>query len=282
MPIISRRPTSPGVRGMTVNRQALTKKKPEKALTKTLFKHAGRDRFGKISVRHRGGGNKRKYRIISSLEQGPAPKATVIALEYDPNRSANLALVQYETGQKAYIIAAKEHAIDQIVFAGPDAPVEVGNRLPLSRIPRGFAIYDIAFGPNRPGAMVRSAGSSAVIMAHEDDGRFVQISLPSGEIRRVLATAYATLGSVSNPEHFAVNYGKAGRVRHMGRRPQVRGKAMNPNDHPHGGGEGSNSIGLKYPKTPWGKIALGKKTRRNKRSNVFIVRNRHQAKRRAR
>ncbi len=281
MPIIHRRPLTPGQRGMSFNRQSLSKKRPEKSLTVPLIKHAGRDRFGQISIRHRGGGSRRKYRLISSLEKGPSATATVLALEYDPNRSANIALIAYEDGTRAYILAAHELSIDQVIAAGPTAPIESGNRLPLGKIPRGYPIFDIALDPNKGGAMVKSAGTSARIMAQEDDGRFSQVELPSGEIRRVLATAYATIGTVSNPEHGSFSFGKAGRVRYLGRRPQVRGKAMNPNDHPHGGGEGSNSIGLKYPKTPWGKHALGKKTRRNKRSNVFILRSRHKGRRAA-
>ncbi|MBI2590168.1 50S ribosomal protein L2 [Candidatus Berkelbacteria bacterium] len=280
MPVIFRRPTTPGQRGMSINRQThLSKKRPEKSLTEILKKHAGRDRFGRISIRHRGGGNKRHYRIISALEKGPVTQAKILALEYDPNRSANIALIEYNEGTRAYILAAHEMKIDQIIEAGEKALLENGNRLPLGKIPRGFQIYDIALDPNRKGAMVRSAGASATIQSHEDNGRYVQIKLPSGEIRRVLAAAYASLGSVSNPEHSSVMLGKAGRVRHMGWRPQVRGKAMNTNDHPHGGGEGSNSIGLKYPKTPWGKHALGKRTRRNKRTNTFIARSRHETRR---
>ncbi len=274
MSIITRRPTTPGQRGMQVNKQDLTKKKPEKSLTTKLKKHAGRDRFGNISIRHRGGGNKRKYRIISTLEKGPVPTATIQAIEYDPNRSANIALIEYEDGTKAYVLAAAEMKVGQAIMSGPDAPLEPGNRVPVAKIPRGFSIYDVAIDPNKSGTMVRAAGTSASILATEDDGRYVHVQLPSGEVRRVLATCYASLGTVSNPEHAFVTIGKAGRVRHMGRRPQVRGKAMNPNDHPHGGGEGAQPIGLKHPKTPWGKPALGVKTRRNKRSDVFIVRRR--------
>jgi len=279
MSIITRRPTTPGQRGMQVNKQELAKKKPEKSLTKKLKKHAGRDRFGTISIRHRGGGNKRKYRVISTLEKVPAPHATVTAIEYDPNRSANIALIEYQSGEKAYILAASEMSVGQTVQAGDAVPLEPGNRLPLSKIPRGFSIYDVAIDPNKRGTMVRSAGTSASILATEDDGRYVQIQLPSGEVRRVLATCYASIGMVSNPKHAFVTLGKAGRVRHLGRRPQVRGKAMNPNDHPHGGGEGAQPIGLKHPKTPWGKPALGAKTRRNKRSDVFIVRRRSKKRR---
>lgn len=279
MPIVYRKPTTPGQRGMSINKQVLDKKRPEKSLTESLRKHAGRDRFGHISIRHRGGGNKRKYRIISALERGSSATATILAVEYDPNRSANIALIAYEDGTKAYIVAGASMKSGQTIASGPEAEVREGNRLPLGKIPRGFEIFDIALDPNRKGQIVRSAGSSAVITAHEDDGRYVQIKLPSNEVRRVLTTAHATIGTVSNPEHSSVTIGKAGRMRHMGWRPQVRGKAMNPNDHPHGGGEGANSIGMKYPKTPWGKHALGTKTRRNKRSNVFIVHSRHNARR---
>ncbi|MBI4185543.1 50S ribosomal protein L2 [Candidatus Berkelbacteria bacterium] len=279
MPIILRKPVTPGQRGMSVNRQALTRKRPERALTQRLTKHAGRDRFGHISIRHRGGGNKRLYRLMSSLERGTDSTATILSLEYDPNRSATIALILYPDGSKAYILAGAEMTVGQVLTAGPAAEVKPGNRLPLGTIPRGHAIFDIALDPNRTGQMVRSAGSSAEITAHEDDGRYAQVKLPSGEIRRILSTAYATIGTVSNPEHSAVTIGKAGRRRHMGWRPEVRGKAMNPNDHPHGGGEGSNSIGLKYPKTPWGKHALGTKTRRSKRTNVFILKSRHEGRR---
>lgn len=277
MAIIYRKPVTPGQRGMSVNRQSLAKKRPEKSLTQRLKKHAGRDRFGHISIRHRGGGNKRMYRLMSTLERGASATATILAIEYDPNRSANIALVQYSDGSKAYILAGTSMLEGQTLAAGSDAPVREGNRLPLQKIPRGFAIFDIALDPNRKGQMVRSAGSSAVITAHEDDGRYAQVKLPSGEVRRILSSCYATIGTVSNTEHSSVAIGKAGRMRHMGWRPQVLGKSMNPNDHPHGGGEGHTSIGMKHPKTPWGKPALGYKTRRNKRSNVFIVHSRHKA-----
>lgn len=272
MAIVLLKPTTPGRRGMTVNRpENLTKKKPEKSLLIKLDKHAGRDRFGRISIRHRGGGSQRKFRLMSTLEQGPGVKAKIIALEYDPNRSAHIALVQYENGIKAYILAAQNMKVDQTLTVGEEATQDIGNRLTLSKIERGIPIYDIALDPNKKGAMVRAAGTAAVIQAHEDNGRYVQLKLPSGEIRRVLSSCYASIGMVSNPHHNAISMGKAGRVRHLGRRPQVRGKAMNPHDHPHGGGEGQNSIGLKYPKTPWGKPALGLKTRRNKRTNKFII-----------
>ncbi len=280
MAIIKLKPTTPGRRGMTVNRQSqLTKKRPEKSLTTTIQKHAGRDRFGRISIRHRGGGAKRKYRIISSLEKGVGSNATILALEYDPNRSANIALIQYEDGKKAYILASHEMVVGQVLEFGQDAPAEPGNRIPLGKILRGLPIYDIALAPERKGQIVRSAGSSATVTAHEDDGRYAQIKLPSGEVRRIIATAYASIGTVSNPDHNKVVIGKAGRKRHMGWRPTVRGKAMNPDDHPHGGGEGGSPIGLKHPKTPWGKPALGKKTRRNKRTDKFIIRRRSKKRR---
>ncbi|MBI4032198.1 50S ribosomal protein L2 [Candidatus Berkelbacteria bacterium] len=280
MAIVHRRPTTPGQRQYSVNkRPELAKKRPEKALTETLLRHAGRDRFGRISIRHRGGGNRRKYRIISTLEQGTGPRATILAFEYDPNRSAHIALVQYDNGTKAYILAAREMTVGQVLEWGSNAALEPGNRLPLANIPRGFTIYEIALDPHRKGQLVRTAGASAVLVSHEDDGRYAQVRLPSGEVRRILTSAYASLGTVSNPDHASVSIGKAGRKRHMGWRPTVRGSAMNPNDHPHGGGEGKAPIGMPGPKTPWGKPALGKKTRRNKRTNVFIVHNRHEKRR---
>lgn len=280
MAIIKIKPVTPGQRGMTVNRQSgLHKKGPEKALTETIKRHSGRDRFGRISIRHRGGGAKRKYRVISSLEKGPGSTAEIIALEYDPNRSANIALIKYENGRNAYILASNEMQTGNILEFGKDATIEPGNRAPLGKILRGIPIYDVALAPERGGQMVKSAGSSAVITAHEDDGRYVQIKLPSGEIRRIVATAYASIGTVSNPDHNKIEIGKAGRKRHMGWRPTVRGKAMNPDDHPHGGGEGSSPIGLKHPKTPWGKPALGYKTRKNKRTNKFIIKRRSKKRR---
>lgn len=280
MAIIKRKPVTPGQRGMTVNRQkGLSKNRPIKALTQTLKRHSGRDRFGRISIRHRGGGAKRIYRVISSLEKGQGSMAEIVAIEYDPNRSANIALVKYENNDNAYILASSEMKVGQKLEFGDNAPVEPGNRIPLKKILRGIAIYDIALAPERSGQMVKSAGSSAVVTAHEDDGRYVQIKLPSGEIRRVISTAYASIGTVSNPDHNKVVIGKAGRKRYMGWRPSVRGKAMNPDDHPHGGGEGSSPIGLKHPKTPWGKPALGYKTRKNKRTDKFIIKRRSKKRR---
>lgn len=280
MAIIKRKPVTPGQRGMTVNRQkGLSKNRPIKALTQTLKRHSGRDRFGRISIRHRGGGAKRIYRVISSLEKGQGSMAEIVAIEYDPNRSANIALVKYENNENAYILASSEMKVGQKLEFGDNAPVEPGNRIPLKKILRGIAIYDIALAPERSGQMVKSAGSSAVVTAHEDDGRYVQIKLPSGEIRRVISTAYASIGTVSNPDHNKVVIGKAGRKRYMGWRPSVRGKAMNPDDHPHGGGEGSSPIGLKHPKTPWGKPALGYKTRKNKRTDKFIIKRRSKKRR---
>lgn len=279
MPIIIKKPVTPGQRGMSINRSPrLSKKKPEKSLTVTLKRHAGRDRFGRISIRHRGGGAKRKYRVISSLEKGPGDSAKILSLEYDPNRSAHIALIEYDDGTRAYILAAEEMVINQKLYWGEQAEIKPGNRLPLAKIPRGIPIYDIALDPNKGGVMVKSAGTSAQVTALEDDGRYAHIKLPSGEVRRVLATCYASIGTVSNPDHSSVKLGKAGRKRHMGWRPSVRGKAMNPDDHPHGGGEGGSPIGLKHPKTPWGKPALGYKTRRNKRTDKFIIKSRHKKK----
>lgn len=279
MPIIVKKPVTPGQRGMSINRSPrLSKKKPEKSLIVTLKRHAGRDRFGRISIRHRGGGAKRKYRVISSLEKGSGDSAKILSLEYDPNRSAHIAFIEYDDGTRAYILAAEEMVINQKLYWGEKAEIKPGNRLPLAKIPRGIPIYDIAIDPNKGGVMVKSAGTSAQVTALEDDGRYVHIKLPSGEVRRVLSTCYASIGTVSNPDHSSVKLGKAGRKRHMGWRPSVRGKAMNPDDHPHGGGEGGSPIGLKHPKTPWGKPALGYKTRRNKRTDKFIIKSRHKKK----
>jgi large subunit ribosomal protein L2 len=256
-----------------VVRSELTRTKPDKSLIIPLKKHAGRDSLGHISIRHRGGGSKRKYRLIdfSGLSHEKVP-ATVLSIEYDPNRSAHIALIKFDSGKKAYIIAPQKLSVGTKIIADSVAPLKIGNRLPLSAIPTGTPIYNIELTPGKGGQIVRSAGTSAVILAKEEN--YVQVRLPSGEVRRIHAKAYATLGEVSNAAHNTVRIAKAGRVRHMGRRPQVRGKAMNPVDHPHGGGEGNSPIGLKHPKTPTGQPALGYRTRRNKRTNIFIVRRR--------
>lgn len=267
-------PTTSARRRMSyVVRSELTKSKPEKSLTTALQKHAGRDRLGHISVRHRGGGAKRKYRIIdfSGLSRQKSTN-TVRAIEYDPNRSAYIALLESESGKKSYIIAPQKLAVGATLMTDREAPLKTGNRLPLEAIPTGTPIYNIELTPGRGGQLARSAGTSASILAKE--GNYVQVRLPSGEIRMIHAQAYATIGEVSNPAHNTTRIAKAGRVRHMGRRPTVRGKAMNPVDHPHGGGEGNSPIGLKHPKTPTGRPALGYNTRRNKRTARFIIRGR--------
>lgn len=275
-PIRLVKPTTSGQRKMSYSSFAeITKKSPEKSLLVPLKKRAGRDHNGHISVRHRGGGAKRMYRLVdfSGLKQF-GKNATVTAIEYDPNRSAYIALVEYETGRKAYTIAPKGIKVGTVIKTDATAPLTIGNRLPLSAIPTGTPIFNIELTPGKGGQLVRSAGTSAVILAKE--GKYAQVRMPSGEVRMIHITCFATIGEVSNESHNTIRYAKAGRIRHLGRRPQVRGKAMNPVDHPHGGGEGNTSIGLKHPKTPQGKPALGYKTRRRKLSNQFIVRSRKQ------
>lgn len=268
------KPNTAGRRNMSVtDYSVLTKKKPEKSLTKNIKRSAGRDRTGQISVRHRGGGAKRKYREIITLNQRLGKIAKVVALEYDPYRSAFIALVNFEDGTKAYILAWDKVKISDEVVANVKAEVKLGNRMSLKNIPTGTQIHDIEFHQNHGGKLVKSAGTSAVILA-KDEG-WCQVKMPSGEIRKIQENSFASIGQVSNITHSAQTIGKAGRKRHMGFRPTVRGKAMNPNSHPHGGGEGQNSIGLKYPKTPWGKHALGTRTRKkNKYSATFIVKRR--------
>ncbi len=255
----------------------LTKKTPEKSLVIPLKKHAGRDALGHISIRHRGGGAKRRYRLVdfSGLKQF-GQSATVSSLEYDPNRSAHIALIQFESGKKAYIVAPTELTVGTVIQTNTSAPILPGNRMPLEAIPTGTPIYNIELTPGRGGQLVRSAGTAATILAKE--GKYANVRLPSGEVRMIHITCFATIGTVSNVAHNTVRFAKAGRIRHMGRRPQVRGKAMNPVDHPHGGGEGLSSIGMKHPKTPTGKPALGFRTRRNKLTTKFIVRRRDKKK----
>lgn len=247
----------------------LTKKRPEKSLTVKLKKHAGRDKRGHISIRHRGGGSKRLYRMIDFKMLPFEGKAKVTALEYDPNRSAFIALLEMPDGSKKYILAPEGLKVDDTVASGATRGFTIGSRLKLGDIPVGYDVHNIEMQPGRGGQIVRSAGSSATITAKE--GKYVYLKMPSSEIRKVLVECMASIGKVSNSTHNLVRIAKAGRVRRMGWRPTVRGKAMNPNSHPHGGGEAVNPIGLKYPKTPWGKHALGVKTRRSKRTDKFIV-----------
>ena len=268
-------PTSPARRFMTVSDFAeITKKTPERSLLAKKDKHAGRNSYGRITVRHRGGGNKQKYRIIDFKRQKDGVAATVIGIEYDPNRSANIALLQYEDGVKAYIIAPEGLTDGMTVVSGEGADIKVGNALFIKDIPVGTLIHNLEIHPGKGGQLVRSAGESAQLMAKENG--YGQVRLPSGEVRLVALNCKATIGSVGNQQHENISIGKAGRKRHMGWRPTVRGVVMNPNDHPHGGGEGKSPIGRPAPVTPWGKPALGLKTRKNKnRTNKFIVKRRN-------
>ena len=251
----------------------ITKTTPEKSLIYSLKKNAGRNNQGKITVRHHGGGNRRKYRIIDFKRNKDGIPANVVAIEYDPNRTANIALICYADGQKSYILAPEGLKVGMKVMNGPEAEVRTGNCLPLSQIPVGTLIHNIELYPGKGGQMVRSAGNSAQLMAKE--GKYATLRLPSGEMRMVPLNARATIGVIGNGDHNLINIGKAGRKRHMGIRPTVRGSVMNPNDHPHGGGEGRSPIGRPGPCTPWGKPALGLKTRKkNKKSNKLIVRRR--------
>ena len=268
-------PTSPARRFMTVSDFAeITKKSPERSLLAKKDKHAGRNSYGRITVRHRGGGNRRKYRIIDFKRNKDGMPATVIGAEYDPNRSANIALIQYEDGEKAYIIAPIGLTDGDVVVSGEGADIKPGNALFIKDIPVGTLIHNIELYPGKGAQLVRSAGNSAQLMAKEGD--YAQVRLPSGEVRMIRLDCKATIGVVGNQQHENVSIGKAGRKRHMGWRPTVRGVVMNPNDHPHGGGEGKSPIGRPAPVTPWGKPALGLKTRKTKnRTDKFIVKRRN-------
>ena len=267
-------PYTPSRRQMTGSDfSEITKKTPEKSLLAPKSRQAGRNNQGKITVRHRGGGAKKKYRIIDFKRNKDGIAATVVGIEYDPNRTANIALICYEDGEKAYILAPEGLKDGMKVMNGPEAEVRVGNCLPLSEIPVGTQIHNIELYPGKGGQLVRSAGNSAQLMAKE--GKYATLRLPSGEMRMVPIICRASVGVVGNGDHSLINVGKAGRKRHMGFRPTVRGSVMNPNDHPHGGGEGKTGIGRPGPSTPWGKPALGLKTRKkNKSSNKLIVRRR--------
>ncbi len=267
-------PYTPSRRNMTgLDFSEITKTTPEKSLLAKKSKNSGRNNQGKITVRHHGGGNRQKYRIIDFKRRKDDIPAKVAAIEYDPNRTANIALLHYVDGEKAYIIAPVGLKVGDMLMSGPNAEVRVGNCLPLTDIPVGTEIHNIELYPGKGGQLVRSAGNSAQLMAKE--GKYATLRLPSGEMRMVPIVCRATIGQVGNIEHGLVNIGKAGRKRHMGIRPTVRGSVMNPNDHPHGGGEGRTSIGRPGPSTPWGKPALGLKTRKkNKQSNKLIIRTR--------
>lgn len=268
------KPVTPSTRNMTVSTfEEITKKTPEKSLLAKKKKHAGRNAYGRITVRHQGGGNRQKYRIIDFKRIKDDMTATVVGIEYDPNRSSNIALIQYEDGEKAYILAPVGLTAGDQVVSGPNSDIKVGNCLPIENIPVGTMVHNIEMRPGQGGKLVRSAGQSAQLMAKE--GNYAHLRLPSGEMRLILAKCRATIGTVGNSDHENIKLGKAGRKRHMGIRPTVRGSVMNPVDHPHGGGEGRAPIGHAGPLTPWGKPALGYKTRNKKKpSNKFIVKRR--------
>jgi len=269
-------PTTPGLRGMTVSTfEEITTSTPEKSLTVTLKNNAGRNVRGKITVRHRGGGTRAKYRIIDFKRNKDDIPGKVTTIEYDPNRSANIALIVYADGEKRYIIAPNKLVIGDVVVSGAEADIKIGNSLPVKNIPVGTVIHCIELKPGKGAQMVRSAGNGAQLMAKE--GNYASVRLPSGEVRRIRMECRATIGEVGNLDHENIKIGKAGRKRHMGIRPTVRGSVMNPNDHPHGGGEGKAGIGRVSPVTPWGKPALGYKTRKkNKPSNQYIVKRRNE------
>ncbi len=269
------KPTSPARRFMTVSDYSeITKFEPERSLLASKKKNAGRNSYGRITVRHRGGGNRQKYRIIDFKRQKDGVLATVIGIEYDPNRSANIALIQYEDGEKAYIIAPIGLTDGDKIVSGEGADIKPGNALFLKDIPVGTLIHNIELYPGKGAQLVRSAGVSAQLMAKE--GKYAQVRLPSGEVRMIRLDCKATIGIIGNQQHENISIGKAGRKRHMGWRPTVRGVVMNPNDHPHGGGEGKSPIGRPAPVTPWGKPALGLKTRKHKnRTDKFIVKRRN-------
>ena len=274
MAIRNYKPTTNGRRKMsTLINTEITTDKPEKSLVVTIKKNGGRNNQGRITVRHKGGGEKRKYRIIDFKRNKRDIPGVVATIEYDPNRSANIALINYKDGEKRYIIAPKDLKVGMGIVSGENADIKVGNALPIMNIPVGTVIHNIELRPGKGGELARSAGTSAQILGRE--GNYVMIRLSSGEQRKVLGTCYATIGEVGNEDYELVKLGKAGRSRHMGIKPTVRGSVMNPNDHPHGGGEGRAPIGRKGPVTPWGKPALGYKTRKKKASDKLIVRRRN-------
>lgn len=272
------KPVTPGQRGMTgYTFEEITKSTPERSLIISRREHAGRNAHGRITVRHRGGGNRRNIRIVDFKRGKHGIPARVAAIEYDPNRTARLALLNYADGEKRYIIAPLGVKVGETLLSGPSAEIRPGNSLPLANIPIGTMVHNIELKEGKGGQLVRSAGGSAQLLAKE--GEYAQIRLPSGEVRLVRQACYATIGQVGNVEHGNVKLGKAGRKRHMGIRPTVRGTAMSPRDHPHGGGEGRQPVGMPGPKTPWGRPTRGYRTRRNKRSDKYIVRRRSKSSR---
>ena len=273
MPIRKYKPTSPGRRGMSGDTfEDITKDRPERGLISELRKSGGRNAYGKITVRHRGGGSRRQYRQVDFKRDKHDIPAKVVAIEYDPNRSARLALLTYADGEKRYIIAPLGLRVGDSVVSGPNAEVRLGNCLPLAKMPLGTLVHNVELREGQGAQMARSAGSSVQLLAKE--GEYATLRLPSGEMRKVRQNCFAVVGQVSNIDHSNIKLGKAGRKRHLGIRPTVRGSAMSPRDHPHGGGEGRQPIGKPGPRSPWGKPTLGKRTRNNKRSDQFIVRRR--------
>ncbi len=267
------KPVTPGTRGMTgYTFEEITKSTPERSLLVTRPRHGGRNAHGRVTVRHRGGGARRFIRIVDFKREKHGIPAKVAAVEYDPNRTARLALLFYVDGEKRYIIAPLELKVGDIIVSGPAAEIRPGNALPISNIPVGTLIHNIEMKEGKGAQLVRSAGGAAQLLAKEGD--FAQVRMPSGEVRLIHQVCYATIGQIGNLDHGNIKLGKAGRKRHMGIRPTVRGSAMSPRDHPHGGGEGRQPIGLSGPKSPWGKPTLGKKTRRNKKTDQYIVRRR--------
>ena len=272
------KPTSPGRRGMTgFTFEEITKTKPEKSLLVSKSKSAGRNTYGRITVRHRGGGNRKMIRTVDFKRQKHGIPATVKAIEYDPNRSARLALLNYADGEKSYIIAPQGLNVGDVVVSGKEVEIRPGNCLPIANIPTGTLVHNVEMKEGRGAQLVRSAGTAAQILSK--DGEYAQLRMPSGEVRLIRQTCYACIGQVGNLEHSQIKLGKAGRKRHLGIRPTVRGSAMTPRDHPHGGGEGRSLIGMPGPKSPWGKPTLGYKTRKNKDTEKYIVRHRHNVKR---
>ena len=272
------KPVTPSMRGMTgYTFEEITKSKPERSLIVSRNKHGGRNAYGRITVRHQGGGNRKHIRIVDFKRNKYDMPARVAAIEYDPNRTARLALLHYTDGEKRYILAPVDLKVGDTVISGPKAEVRPGNCLPISNIPVGTLVHNLEVLEGRGGQMVRAAGSAAQLLAKEGD--YAQVRMPSGEVRLVRQTCYATIGQVGNLDHSNIKLGKAGRKRHMGVRPTVRGSAMSPRDHPHGGGEGRQPIGMPGPKTPWGKPAGGYKTRRNKKTDQYIVRRRGKTRR---
>lgn len=267
------KPTTPGQRGMTsYTFEEITRAKPERSLTAPLRRHGGRNAYGRVTVRHRGGGHRRQLRLLDFRREKHGIPAMVAAIEYDPNRTARLALLHYADGEKRYILAPIDLKVGDLLMSGPAAEIRPGNSLPISNIPVGTLIHNIELKAGKGGQIVRSAGGAAQLLGKEGD--FAQVRLPSGEVRLIHQVCYATIGTIGNIDHSNVKLGKAGRKRHKGIRPTVRGSAMTPRDHPHGGGEGRQPIGLPGPKSPWGKPTLGYKTRRNKKTSQYIVRRR--------